>query len=105
MEESIRKKMEQAVKEHCKCPFSSSAIYSEEINCPFGAEYGLASHVTYHAILNGTSDLLPASTALEHIQDWVDSEGSFRYNHYRLRMTSTNMCKLSINSFKEEECS
>ncbi len=96
--------MEDAVRKRCNCPFSSMVINSGEMSCPFVSDYNLSTHLTYRAILNGTSDLLPASRALEHIQDWVGTEGSFRYYQFRLRLADTSKCKLSIKSFREKEC-
>ena len=106
MEVSIKKEVEQAVSEHCHCPFSSTAIYAGEFSCQFTSckDCDLATHVTYRAIINGTTDLLSATEMMQHIQDWRDSKHTLLYNVFRLRMKKTSECKLSIDSFEEDEC-
>ena len=100
---SIRSELEQAVRERCDCTFSSIAIRGEKFSCETIGNV-LATHLVYRAALNGSSDLLPASTAMKHIQDWVDSDGTLDYFLFRLRLTSTTKCKLSIQSMNERAC-
>ena len=97
---SIKESLEKATRSRCACNFSSSAISSERFSCQT-VDNVLATHLTFRALLNGSSDLLPANTAMEHIQDWVDSEGAFDYYYFRLRLTSTRQCKLKIKSMNE----
>ena len=105
---NIKKGMEKAVRERCDCAFSSSAIYSGEFSCQFtscsNSECDLATHVTYRAILNGTSDLLPANQLMQHIQDWRETRGSLLYNVFHLRLASDSECRVSINSLDDAEC-
>ena len=100
---SIKKELEQAVRERCDCPFSSTVVRDEKFSCEtFGNV--VATHLIFRAVLSGSDDLLPASRAMEHIQDWVDSDGTFDYFLFRLRLTSTKECKLSIESLNEKMC-
>ena len=99
----IKRSLEQAVQERCNCPFSSTAIHSNHFHCQT-IDNVLSTHLTYRAILNGTSDLLPASTAMEHIQDWVDAEGTIDYYFFVLNVMSTRQCTLRVKSLKEKQC-
>ena len=100
---TIEKELEKAVKMRCNCDFTSSNIYSEKFSCQTIGNV-LSTHLTYRAILNGSSDFLPVSTALGHIQDWVDSKGTIDYSYFRLKLTNTRRCKLSIESLDDKEC-
>ena len=106
LEQNIKREVEKAVRERCNCAFSSSAIYSGEFSCQFtsckGLKCDLATYVTYRAVLNGTSDLLPANQLMGHIQDWQETEGTLLYNKLRLRLVSE--CDLNIDSFHDKEC-
>ena len=108
LEESIKKAVEAGVRERCDCAFSSSAIYSGEFSCQFtscqSGDCALATHATYRAILNGTSDLLRADQLMEHLDHWREERGTLLYNVFRLRLASAKECDISINSFNEAEC-
>ena len=101
---SIRSELEQAVRDRCDCPFSSyNAIQGENFSCDTIGN-AVATHLIYRAVLTGGSDLLPANTAMEHIQDWVDSDETLNHSLFRLRLTGTSKCKLSIQSMNERAC-
>ena len=106
MEANIKREVEKGVRERCNCAFSASAIHSGEFSCQFThcRNCNQATHVTYRAILNGTTDLLSAGQLMEHIQDWHESDGTLLYNMFRLRLASSDECDLVITSFKEREC-
>ena len=108
MERSIKKEIESAVRERCNCAFSSSAIYSGEFSCQFTScksECDSAAHVTYRALLNGTSDLLTAPQLMQHLQDWRGTGGTLLYNNiFRLKLASDSECSVSIQSIEDEEC-
>ena len=95
LESSIKRDVETAVRERCDCAFSSTAIYSGKFSCD------LASHVTYRAILNGTTDLLTADQLMEHIQDWCETT----HDIICLNLASASECTVRINSFEDEKCS
>jgi len=100
--------VEKAVRERCDCNFKSTLIYSGEFSCRFTScktyDCDLATHATYRAILNGTSDVLPAQQLMQHIQDWQDNDGTLLYNVFRLTLANSTECNLTINSLEEKEC-
>ena len=107
LEAQIKSSVEKAVRERCNCDFSSSAINSGQFSCVFGSsesECDLATYVTYRAVLNGTSDLLPADQLMGHIQDWRETRGTLIYNVFHLRLASNAECAVSVNSLEEAEC-
>ena len=63
-----------------------------------------ATAVTYRAIVNGTSDLLPADQFMTHLEDWRETKGTFLHNVFRLWLASTSECRISIASFSEGKC-
>lgn len=85
------------MKKHCGCLFNTTAIHSERLSCQ-NLDNTPATHLIFRAILNGSNGFLPTSTAFEYIRDWADSEGAFDYYYFRLRLTSTRLCKLKIES-------
>ena len=98
LESSIKRDVETAVRERCDCDFSSTAIYSGKFSCD------LASHVTYRAILNGTTDLLTADQLMEHIQDWRETRGTLLHDIIYLSLSSDSECTVRISSFEDEGC-
>ncbi len=108
MEASIKKEVEEAVRERCECDFKSTAIYSGEFSCRSSnckSSCSLGTQATYRAILNGTSDLLSAEEIMNHIEDWRESDCTLLYNNlFRLDLANKTECKLRIKSFKEKEC-
>ena len=107
MESSIKREVEEAVRERCECDFKSTAIYSGEFSCQSSnckSSCSLGTQVSYRAILNGTSDLLIAGEIMNHIEDWRETRGTLLYNLFRLRLAKKSECQLSIDSFDESEC-
>jgi hypothetical protein len=97
LEESVKKNLEQAVRQRCSCDFQSSSIYSGEFSCQT-----TTTDVIYRAIINGTSDLRTATELLGHIENWRHNQGTLLYHKFRLRLSQS--CPLQIESFDEVEC-
>ena len=97
LEESVKKNLEQAVRQRCNCSFESSSIYSGEFSCQT-----TSTDVIYRAIINGTSDLHNATELLGHIENWRHKQGTLLYHKFRLRLSQH--CPLQIESFDEVEC-
>ena len=108
LESSIKRDVEKAVRERCDCDFSDTAIYSGEFSCQFtncdSNDCDRGTHVTYRAILNGTSDLLSANELTTHMLDWRELSGTLLYNFFRLKLASISECGLTIDSFEDEVC-
>jgi len=100
--------MEGAVRERCNCPFSSSAIHAGEFSCQFArndSNCNHASHVIYRGMLNGSSNMLSADQLIEHIHHWRATAGTLLYgNILRLKVASSEECRVKIESFEDEEC-
>ena len=97
LEDSIRKDIEQALRKHCSCDFSSLAIYSGEFSCQT-----TTTEVIYRAIINGSSELRTATELVNFMENWLRSDGTLLYNKFRLRLAQN--CSLRIESFSEQEC-
>ena len=107
METSIKRELEKAVRERCECDFSSTAINSGVFDCQnatFQSNCFPATHVTYRAIINGTSDLLTADQLMDHVKEWQESRSSLLYNVFLLNLASNDECQLRIGSLYEKEC-
>jgi hypothetical protein len=97
LEESVKKNLEQAIRQRCSCDFQSSSIYSGEYSCQT-----TTSDVIFRAIINGTSDLRTATELLDDIENWRRNQGTLLYRKFRLRLSQH--CPLQIESFDEVEC-
>ena len=97
LEESVKKNLEQAVRQRCNCSFESSSIHSGEFSCQT-----TTTDVIYWAIINGTSDQRNATELLGHIENWRHNQGTLLYHKFRLRLSQH--CPLQIESFDEVEC-
>ena len=74
-------------------------MFSGEFSCQT-----TTTRVTYRAIINGTSDILPAPQLISLIEDWRVKSGTMLYGKFRLRLMDKNKCPLEIKSFDDKEC-
>ena len=97
IESKIKQAIVKAIELGCNCDFNTSAIHSGEFSCQT-----TTSDVIYRAILNATNYQYSAEELLQHVENWVKSEGTLLYNKFRLRLAK--MCPIHIQSFNEVEC-
>ena len=99
--------MEKAIRERCNYDFYSSAIKSGEFSCHSArcqSDCDQATHVTYCAIMSGTTDILTADQFMQHMEDWRETRGTLLYRVLRLSMGSHAECSVRAKSFEDEEC-
>ncbi len=110
---SIATNLAQAVSSHCNCPFNSSRFHSGEFSClpttcssdgTCGVTSSYVGTVLYRAVVNGSSDLMTASQALQYVEEWREDTGSLLHSKLRLKLFKENECALNIESFFDDDC-
>ncbi len=60
--------------------------------------------VLYRAVVNGSSDLMTASQALQYVEEWREDTGSLLHSKLRLKLYKKKECDLNIESFYDDDC-